>query len=379
MGVRRTAWVDAVTFLIFLIFLGRSQGAEAVGAMAMGWATAIPWFYLTDMPRGNSPDRGPFLAGKGLSLGVGLLLVTVPLALTGLPPVLWGLVGFGFLLKGMDSLEHLMETPHPWLSWIRGPVIFGVFWGSNSLTGNISLGLLGGGLSAWAFMGGETWRRMDWVRLKAHWRQFLGQSAGWGLPLLLASLLLLLPFFGLILSYGWGDAGYLAICGFWIFLGNWLMDRTRPQWVKVLRDELEKGNNSETFLRKVLWSLGQGSLMAAALVLLSVFYGASLLHWVLGENFARYEDILIWMTAAGGLFWLNAQLCMARGAIQLPGETTGFLLFWVGLQCLITVFFIPQLGIAGAAWSLFFIGVLMIPVQMILLERGLRKKFSKKG
>ncbi|MDX1387472.1 MAG: hypothetical protein R3257_07775, partial [bacterium] len=42
-GARQTPWTDALTFLIFLIFLGRVQGAGAVGSLALGWALAIPW------------------------------------------------------------------------------------------------------------------------------------------------------------------------------------------------------------------------------------------------------------------------------------------------------------------------------------------------
>ncbi len=369
-----TFWVDGLCFIALMAFLALYAPLEVVGMFALGWGVAIPWSHLSDVPSLAVEERVGILPLKGLSILIGLSLVWGASILFWGNPMGASFAAFGFLWKGLDSAEHLFAEKPIWFREIRGPATLGVFYALWHSTGMLDLAVLAAALWSLAhfwLMGWKEVGNLSWSQSWALGKRFRRDDSA----LALASLLLLVPFIGVCLWYGPQSGAYLALTGFWIFLGNWLWNKTHPHWGRSLKLASEK-NDLDYFARHLLRFFGLGFLLGLAWVLGIYLSGTLFFGYFLPEVLRFHHGLFVGMTLAAGLFWINALFCLGRSALPESQAPWKFLLWWVFLQTVFSLFLIPYLGIEGASWTLVLTAGLMIPHQWILLEREMRKHFS---
>lgn len=369
-----TFWIDGLCFLIALAFLAVVAPAPLVGVFAWGWALAIPWNYLSDVPAVDETKRLEMLPVKGVGFILGLVLCW------GATLLLWGnlfyaaFATFAFLWKSLDSAEHLLSEKPLWFRELRGPGTLLTFYLLWQTTGLLDLAMIGAALWSLAHFWVMGWKEVGRLSWQSAWRlgkRFRGDDSA----LALASLLLLIPFLGVCLWYGPDSGANLALTGFWIFFGNWLWNKTHPQWGRYLKGALQEGE-MESYAGAFLRFLGLGSLMGLALVL-GIYLAGTLYFQNLMPDILRFHHgLFVGMTLAAGLFWINALFCLGRGVLPGSRAPWKFLSFWLVIQVGLSLFLIPHLGIEGASWTLVLTSALMIPHQWILLERDMRRHFE---
>jgi O-antigen/teichoic acid export membrane protein len=124
----------------------------------------------------------------------------------------------------------------------------------------------------------------------------------------------------------------------------------------------------------VVVSLGLGAMGLAA----AFFFGQRAMALIYRPEYAGHQDVLLWLMAASGLFYLGSTLGYAVTAVrcftpQLP--LFGIAALTTAIACLVLV---PSQGLRGAAMAILISAAVQCAGSAFLLWNAQRKARSKK-
>ena len=321
--------------LAALIGVARWSDPKTLGIFAIGWALALPWFALSDLPPKFRVSLKSLILTKSVSLGFAWALLAIGTWVTPLSWKSFALMGLVFFWKGLESFiiayRRASRPPEEELAMAPLP--------------EENLGESG-----------------------VH--PFLVTHRG--LATSLGLLISLIPLLVLATTYGFETAGFFAVMGAWFLVGPRFLHISQPHLWGPFK-EIARTGDREEFSHHFLKVLGWVLLVSVLLVLAVVLWGKAILTWVFGAQFAKYQDVFLWLTVAGALLGANTVLCGAIAAIRGLKDKVPSMAVWATLQGVLCILMIPSLGIAGGAWALCLTGLLLIMAQFISLERALNQ------
>lgn len=384
------------------ILLGHLGTPKDVGYLAFGMAVVIPLFYLINfLPAQEKVSKTPTeewiaeLSGFRIMGTLGAIaLMGVLAGVLGAPGQALGILLFLGLAKGMEGLSDLLcliqkglgkENAQAKSRALRGPLgLVGFAIGFLGFKTPMA-GVAGMALAWWLMLVAwdlnQTFHSMQVQGLAGKWNLFQPQWRWKGMPrdlvpkVLLQELhllILLIPCYWIPNYLGWDFLGIYASMGLLVWGLLVLSQFFVEPYCKGLR-ELYQEEKGVALGKRLLRIVGAGTLWGLVAILLAWALGKPVLTLLYGSFYGAYAGLLPWLLAAAVVlfcFSLLERVLEVLGGKDFPlwleGGMALAILFGAG-------FLVPHMGLAGAAWSFLFAGMVLLPIQLILLESRLQR------
>jgi O-antigen/teichoic acid export membrane protein len=384
-----------------LIVIAKLGNAEMVGQFALGLAVTTPIILLTGLALRSiqaTDARREYAFGDYLGLRlitavfalaviVGIVLATGYRRETGLVIIA---IGLAKVIEATSDVFYGLLQQHERMDYIgksqllKGPLSLTAMALAVSMTGDVLWGATGL-IAAWALIllaydvrNGSTimttYGRVGTIRPR--WDFHVLRRLVWlALPLGMATMLIAvntsIPRYYIERALGERELGIFAAMAYLMLAGEKIINAAGQSAFPRLGQYYARRNTS-AFRTLLLKMMGLASLMAAAGVCMSWWFGRELLTLLYTPEYAARADVLVWVMVAAGIGYFGSCLGYGITATRAYGR---FLLPYMAVT-LVTVaasaVLIPARGIMGAAWVLC-ITALVSCAAPLLIFQSLRK------
>ena len=390
-----------------LVVLAKLGAPEVVGQFALGLAITAPVIMLTNLQlRGvqATDARRDYLFGDYL----GLRLVMTPLALVvivgitrlsgygwqtalviffvglakvfeSISDVFYGLlqqhermdrIAISMIVKGLLSLVALGAVMVLTGNIVWGTVALAAVWALRLFTYDVPSGAAI--LRAAHGEGGVAesirprWERRRLVRL-------MWLALPLGFVMMLGSLMTNIPRYFIERFQGTHELGIFAAMAYIVVAGTTVVDALGQAVSPRLARQYAAGEMG-AFRALTGKVLGISALLAAAGLLLSLIIGRQVLTLLYRPEYAVHLDIFVWVVAAAGMGYLAsvggyAMTAARQFTIQVPIYVVSIAV--VTIACALLV---PSHGLRGAAWAIFVMFAVQLPLKGVAIWYALRKR-----
>jgi O-antigen/teichoic acid export membrane protein len=207
-------------------------------------------------------------------------------------------------------------------------------------------------------------------------RQRLGKLALTGLPmgfaLMVVSLNLSIPRYFIQRYLGMTELGIFSAIATLLASGsvaiNAIGQAAAPRMAKAFAQR-ENRKFSLLLFGLVGASLGMGILG----LLGSIFFGRQAMTLIYRPEYSTRQDLLIWLMAASGLYYLGSILGYAVTAVRCYGPQLPLFIIAAVTTATGCIYLIPKMGLQGAAAAILLSAVIQCVGSMFLLHRAVSK------
>ena len=390
-----------------MIMLARSGPPQILGQFALGLALFAPIILFANMQL-RAVQATDALRQTAFAAYLGLRLLTTLLAWLALgfilasgdyPAETIAVIGFIGLAKGFEALSDVffgLLQQHERMDriaqslMIEGPATLIVMGLLLHLTGSIVWATAGMALvwmlqwllfdlrSGLMILRAQASDGRAWPLLKPRFDPRTLLRLAWlalplGFVMLLISLNTSIPRYFIASELGEGPLGIFAAMAYWVLAGNTLVSAL-GQATSPRLSAYYAGGDWRAYRRLLGRMLALGAGLGLAGILLAAWAGEWLLGLIYGPAYAAEAAILPWIMLAAAAAYLASLLGYGLSAQRQFSVQAPINLLFTGITLLASASLIPRYGLAGAALASLLSYLLQIPVLVLLVLNGLRKK-----
>jgi O-antigen/teichoic acid export membrane protein len=390
-----------------LVVLAKLGAPEVVGQFALGLAITAPVIMLTNLQlRGvqATDARREYRFGDylGLRLAVTPLALVVIVGITLVSGYGWQtalvifFVGLAKVFESISDVFYGLLQQHEQMDriaismMVKGPLSLVALGAAMVITGNIVCGTAA--LAAvWAFRlftydmpsgaavlrtahaegdaSESIWPR--WERRRMLRLTWLALPLGF--VMMLGSLMTNIPRYFIERFDGTHELGIFAAMAYIVIAGTTVVDALGQAVSPRLAQQYAAGEMGafRTLTAKVL---GISALLAAGGVLLSLIAGRQVLTLLYRPEYAAHLAIFIWVVAAAGMGYLASVCGYAMTAARQFTIQVPIYALSIAVVTLACAWLVPGHGLLGAAWAIFVMFAIQLPLKGVAIWYALRKQ-----
>jgi O-antigen/teichoic acid export membrane protein len=390
-----------------LVVLAKLGSPEVVGQFALGLAITAPVIMLTNLQlRGvqATDARHEYLFGDylGLRLAVTPLALVVIVGITLVSGYDWQtalvilFVGLAKVFESISDVFYGLLQQHEQMDRIaismlvKGPLSLVALSAAIALTGNIVWGTVA--LAAvWALRlftydipSGAAILRMAHgegdatASIRPRWERRRLLRLTWlalplGFVMMLGSLMTNIPRYFIERFEGTHELGIFAAMAYIVIAGTTVVDALGQAISPRLARQYAAGEMG-AFRALTARVLGISVLLAAGGVLLSLIAGRQLLTLLYRPEYAAHLAVFIWVIAAAGIGYLASVCGYAMTAARQFTIQVPIYVLSIAVVTIACALLVPAHGLLGAAWAIFAMFAMQLPLKGVAILYALRTK-----
>ena len=345
LGLRLIMIVLALLVILGFAFISGYRWETALVVMVVGLAKAFE--SVSDVFYGllQKHERMDRIAKSMMIKGpLSLVALGAGVYLTG--SVLWGAIGlaiiWALILVGYDVrsgafiLRNILQAP------------------GSTITKSKDLAVV-----LWPRWQTETLRKLTWLAMPL------------GIAMMLISLNTNIPRYFIEHYLGERELGIFAAMAYLMVAGNTVVSALGQSASPRLARYFASGD-SKAFCNLLLKLLGIGALLGSLSVLIALLAGRELLTIIYRPEYASYMNVFFWLMVASGVSYIASFLGYGMTAARYFKVQLILNVIFSAVMVGTSAVLIPSHGLLGAAWAIFTVFILQLPVKGLAMVYALK-------